>query len=382
MFVSALCVAFPLAAQGQTVPAVMQGVEGGGGTSIPFGSNLACRYQCVYDKEELPWNGPFVISGMRIRPDYNGGQASPAKGFLQVTVLMSTTGREAATASSTFSENYGSDVTRVIDNRTIMLPAQPVATSAPRPANIDLLFDAPWVYGLTPFVVGMPEPDNLMVEIRIQSQPSGPYRVDNMSSCQSPTSTFGNVGPACAIPNQQPVELDGDASMLAGGNYTWRITNAPAGMPFMLAVNLTDQGTLAGVPGFALPYPMFDPADPTQPSQAMAVFGYSAPDCWFNIDPVVKFGGVCDASGQGSVSAVVPAGRQFVGTSYYTQAIVLAPTANPLFLISSLGRQTTVCGPLGVARIHQFYNGNQTPIPPPPASGTRALGVGLVLEFY
>ena len=45
------CFATGLVAQNITVPAIMAGVEGGGGTNVPFGGSLACRYQCVYDAE-------------------------------------------------------------------------------------------------------------------------------------------------------------------------------------------------------------------------------------------------------------------------------------------------------------------------------------------
>ena len=87
LFAAALLAA-SLASQ-DTVPQGMLGVEGGGGTGIPFGGSQACRYQVVYDAEELPWSGPRVINGIRIRPDFNSGAATPAKGFLDVSVLVS-----------------------------------------------------------------------------------------------------------------------------------------------------------------------------------------------------------------------------------------------------------------------------------------------------
>ena len=95
-----------------------------------------------------------------------------------------------------------------------------------------------------------------------------------------------------------------------------------------------------------------------------------------------SLGGTTDAVGEGDANMLLPAGRELVGLEVYSQALVLAPTANPLFLITSLGRSTTVCGPLGVARIYQFYNGSVTPTPPPPGSGSRSLGVGLVIEVF
>jgi hypothetical protein len=376
-----------LAAQNSTIPSNMIGVEGGGGTSIPFGGSMACRYQCIYDSEELPWVGPRVLTGVRIRPDFYGGSYVPPKGFIEISVLMSTCDRDSASSSSVFDENYGSDATWVIENRVMQLPAQPALPAGsvgPRAANIDFVFDAPWVYGMTPIVSGLPAPNNLLIEIWIHSQPSGSYRVDNMSTCTAPTSTFGMVGAGCSIPNNQPVELTGDSSMQAGSSYTWRISNAEPLMPFTIGLSLTGAGVLAGNPAWQLPYPLFDPANPAQPSAALLAGGlqWSAPDCYLNINSSSVLGGVSDSAGLGQASAMLPAGREFVGLTIYSQATLLAPTANPLFIMTSLGRSTTVCGPLGVARIFQFYNNNQSPPPTPPTSGSRSLGVGLVLEVF
>tara|TARA_R110002072_G_scaffold174303_4_gene329491 strand:- start:107302 stop:108486 length:1185 start_codon:yes stop_codon:yes gene_type:complete len=376
-----------LVAQNVTVPSNMDGVEGGGGTSIPFGGSQACRYQCVYDGEELPWSGPRVLTGVRIRPDFNNGNATPAKGFLEISVLMSTTSRTSATSSNVFEDNYGSDATWVIENLVIQLPAQPQLPAtpiAPRPANIDLVFDAPWIFGLTPVINGLPEPKNLLIEIWIHSQPSGAYRVDNMSSCTAPWVEFGNAGPACSIPGQSPVALDSGQSMQAGSSYSWTLSNAPQSMPFALWLNLEIESNLPNLPQFPLPYPLFDLNNPSLPSPAMAIagFAYSAPDCWINLNSAVTLGGVIDATGEGQVSINLPAGREFVGVTIHAQALVLAPTANALFMITSKGRSATICGPLGVARIFQFYNNSGTPLPPPPAAGSRSLGVGLVLEVF
>jgi hypothetical protein len=142
---------------------------------------------------------------------------------------------------------------------------------------------------------------------------------------------------------------------------------------------VTNSGGLLGNPAWPLPYPMFDPSNPSQPSAALTLLGWPAPDCWLNVDPVVALGGVTDASGVGSTSAPVPPGRQVVGQQFFAQAIAMAPTANPLRMITSLGRSTTVCGPLGVARIHAFYDGTATP-PVVPTSGQLQTGAGLVFD--
>ena len=68
-----LCTLFvsTLRAQGAapTVPAQLAGVEGGSATNVPFGSNQACRFQCIYDASVLPWSGPMLFTGISIRAE-------------------------------------------------------------------------------------------------------------------------------------------------------------------------------------------------------------------------------------------------------------------------------------------------------------------------
>lgn len=375
-----------VAAQGTIVPAVMNGLEGGGGTSIPFGSNLACRYQCIYDAEELPWTGPRLITGISIRAD-NGSPTAPGaamlqKGFVELSVLMSTTYQSSGTMSGTFLENRGNDATWVMLSERIMLPAQPVTTApGPRPANIDLNFTTPWFYGLTPGRLHQAPPANLLIEIVIASQPSGAYRVDNLSGCQAQASDFGNQDPGCTVPGiAGPPTLSTGTTMLAGSPFSWTLNNAPANAPFLLMLNLTNTGGLFGQAALPLPYPMFDPLNPSQPSAGLSALRWSAPDCWLNVDPVGSLLGVCDATGTGSVVTQIPAGRQYLGLTLYGQAIAMAQTANLLGLVTTRGRESTVCGPLGVSRAYAFFNNTAVPPPPLPVSGSVQFGVGLVIE--
>lgn len=381
-----------LPSQNVTVPAPLNGVEGGGGTNVPFGSNLACRYQVIYDAAELPWSGPRLINGISLRAD-NGsplaalaslpsppGTAIAAKQYLDVSVLISTSYKTSATVSGTFEDNYGTDARWVLSYARIALPAQPVLPVGPRPANIDLLFTTPWYYGLTPARPGQPAPDSLLIELWVHAQPSGTYRLDNLGGCVAPANDFGNQGPLCTVPGAAGVPtLATDPSMLAGSSFTWTLTNAPANAPFLLAVNLTNQGFLYGNPAFPLPVPLFNLQNPNLPPPIPGIL-WPAPDCWLNIDPISTFFGVSDTTGRGVVSVVLPTGRQQVGTTYFAQGVVMAPTANPLQIVTTRGRQSTICGPLGVARVYAFYNGSTVPPPAPPAAGAVQYGFGLVLE--
>ena len=374
-----------LVSQNVTVPAVMNGVEGGSASNIPFGSNLACRYQCIYDAAELPWTGPRLINGISIRAD-NGTPLAPGlpingKQFLDITVVMSTTTRTSSTASANFEENYGEDVMQVLTLARVALPAQPAVGVGPRAANVDLMFATPWFYGLSPVRSNQPPPTNLLVEILILSQPSGSYRLDSLGACTAVAVDFGNQDPACTVPGitGQPT-LTTDASMQGGSSFTWTVSNAPANGAFLLASNLTSVGGLYGQSAMPLPYPMFDPANPSLPPPGLLQMRWSAPGCWFNLDPVVTLFGVTNAAGVGRIATMMPTGREYVGLTLYGQAFLQSLTANQLQIVTTKGRHSTICGPLGVVRIHQFYNGTGTPTPPPPVAGAVQYGLGLVME--
>ena len=368
-------------AQNVTVPASLVGVEGGGGTNVPFGSSQSCRLQVIYDAEELPWSGPRVITGILLRADNNTpNTAIAAKGFLDVTVLVSTTDKTAATASATFAANHGTDVTTVINHQMIQLPAQPPLPAGPRPANIPFVFQVPWAYGLTPATGSLPAPRNLLIEIHIHSQPNGLYRVDNLGSCDATRVPYGTQGAACSVPGSPPPVLTSDVSMQAGYPYSWRVEHGAPSLPFLVSLNVTNQGGLFGNPAWPLPYPMFDPQNPQLPSPALAPLLWPAPDCWLFLDPLMFLGGLTDATGQGIVTSTLPAGRNLVGQTFHAQALLMSPTSNPLRFIASNGLGSTICGPLGVTRIHAFYNGTGNPPAAVPTTGQVLAGNGFVLE--
>ncbi|MBK8101531.1 MAG: hypothetical protein IPK26_31000 [Planctomycetes bacterium] len=366
----------PAAAQNITVPAAMNGVEGGTGSNIPFGTNQGVRFQCLYDREDLPWSGPRVLSGISFRADnpIPGTTTYAAKQFLIVDLRMSTTDKTAATAVAEFEDNFGSDVTAVMGLVPVALPAQP-AVAGVRPANIDFVFTVPWVYGLTPARDPRnPPPGSLLFDLTIRSQPVGTYRLDNLAGCTAPQATFGNQGPACAALGAAPLDLRPAVSMEAGLAYSWQLLNVPANAPFYVFLNLTAQGSVFGQP---LPLALFDPANPGLPNPVLSpVLRYPAPDCWVNLEPGAGLLGTADASGVGSVSVPLPAGRQFVGMTLFAQAFAYAQTANPLQVITSFGKQSTVCGPLGAVRIYQTFPTNGTV----PLVGTLQRGQGAIFE--
>lgn len=378
--VLALALSGPLLSQNATVPALLNGLEGGSGTSIPFGTSQPVRVQYVYDQEDLPWQGPRAVARVSLRADNAdpGVTSFPQKAFVFVSLLLSTTSVRAADASSVYEDNYGADAMVVLDNVPMALPAQP-ALPGVRPANIDFVLPVPWFYGLTPARPGAPAPANLLVELRVHSQPTGAYRIDNVGSCQSPSTAFGNQGPACAPPGGLALSLQPGASMVAGGSFTWTIRNATPNGLCLLFLGTRTTGPLGGQPSLPLPVPLFDAANPLAGNPALVqllpALQYGAPDCWINLEPADALFATADGAGTANVTIALAADRSFVGAAISAQAVAYTQTANPLQFMTSLGQQTTVCGPLGVARIYTLGSADA-------ASGQRSLGQGAVFEFH
>lgn len=379
---AAVALSFTLPAQSTNpvVPALLSGVEGGTGSAIPFGLSGAARVQYIYDVEELPWQGPRLITRISLRADNSIDQSTafPPKGFLFVTMLLSTTDVRAENASTVFADNYGTDAMVVLDNVPITLPDQPVWTG-PRPANIDFVLQVPWFYGLTPARdQHSPIPTSLLVEIRVHSQPPGTYRLDNPGNCAIPPVTFGQVGPQCHPAGGPQVTLTANNSMSAGNSYTWTIDHTEPSALVILLIGLLPQANFLDDPTMPLPVPLFDPANPSLPPPALAAriptITQSAPDCYLIVAP--NYGvlmGTASPAGTMGMTLQVPALRSLVGTSVFTQVLAQSLTANPLQFVTSTGLQSTVCGPFGVARLYALGTDNA-------AAGQRSFGQGAVIE--
>ena len=123
---------------------------------------------------------------------------------------------------------------------------------------------------------------------------------------------------------------------------------------------------------------------PTNGERSLALAGlqWSAPDCWLNIDPVVTRLGVCDPSGRGTLPTQLPPGNGVVGLELFAQGLIFAPTANALGVITTKGRSSTICGPLGVSRVFAFYAGPGSPPPPLPTAGSVQYGIAPIIEVW
>jgi hypothetical protein len=337
----------------------MANVEGLSSSSVPFGLNQPLRMLCVYDANDLPWSGPLLLRWVSFRADQNlnaGGIA--AKQFIVLNLLMSTTARSAADVSTRFDENTGRDHVQVITNARVALPAQPPQAAGPRPCNVLLPFDVPAFFDLTPVRGPGERPRNLCVEMMVILQPAGGYDLDTPFVCSSNRTPFAAPGPRCrtsASATRQPLAIDSNDSVKAGGSLTYTVTEVPREAPFGVMFGTRNTGPWNGAPL---------PVDLTS---------LGAWDCFIATDWVHTSIGLADATGTGRVSYPVPAGIEFVGQSFYAQAICRDLTANPLLYVTSGGIRTTVCGPLGVARVYAV--GNHLAL-----TGTKTFGSAVIFE--
>ena len=324
------------AAQG-IVPASMAGREGGSSTAIPFGLAQPARIQCLYDAEELPWTGPRLLQSLALRADNDqpGTTSFPLKQYLIVHVQMSTAARRSDEASSTFADNHGADATFVAAGLRLSLPGQPPSPTAPRPCDVRIPFSQqPFFYDLSPVRGPRTHRPGLVVDLRIELQPAGDYRLDSPLQCASTITPFGRLGPACLTGRGLPLTITPNASIKAGDRVTYTVENMMAGALFAVVLGAQPgTGTWGALP---LPY---------------ALAPHGAPDCWINTEWLAVTPGIADAGGRGQASYPLPANRFLVHRALHAQALCRDLTANPFLHVTSLGVSATVCGPLGVARV-------------------------------
>ena len=294
-----LCLATFVTGQ-DVLPASLVGIEGGSASSIPFGVSGPVRYQMIYDADQLPFSGPRLITEIRIRPDWNGGAAFPAKQFLRVDVDISTTSRGSDNASTVFDENHGVDRTRVLTFHQLALPAQPDMAGAPgpRPATISIPFIRPFWYGMSPLRPNGEVDENLCIDLMIVSQPSGFYRVDSPFTCDSQVTPFGQVADPCRPSHLTDafLEIDSSSDIRAGGSVTWTVSNVAPSGPFWVAVAPTATGDWLGMPLPAgrIRVSQLDPAD-----SSLAFIGEDRIDHTpRNEDVLIEMGNAFDVVGE------------------------------------------------------------------------------------
>ena len=366
---SALCclaLAVPILAQGPlVVPKTMANVEGVGGALQPFGFGQPMRYMCIYNSEELPFSGPTLMTGLWLRADHSTvppDDSFAAKQFVTISIQISTSTARAETANAKFGDFHGPDLSLLLAGANVALPPQPSTLGssgvpAPRPFNIPFIFKNPTFFDVSPIRTPYGTvPRSLVVDFIISSQPTGNYLIDSPLVCSSRIRWFGKQGPRCVTSvHRQPLDISCDDSLKAGGTVTFTVNEIPPGNPFAVILGTSSSGTWKGLP---------------LPVDLTPFGGY---DCFVNVDWVATSSAQADAQGVGRASFSIPSGRYVVGLELLAQALAYDISANPLLATTSLGIGTTVCGPLGVARLSNLGNATAT-------TGTYAYGSCMIFE--
>lgn len=364
--VGLLCTVVSIRAQtALVVPKTMAGVEGIGGSVQPFGFGTPMRYMCVYNAEELPFSGPVIMNGLWLRADHSTippDDAFASKQFVTISVLISTSIARAETPLQKFGDYHGPDLTVALAGANIALPPQPSTVGSggvppPRPCNVPLVFRNPTFFDVSPVRLPYGQyPKSLVVEFLISSQPTGSYNLDSPLICSSRVRWFGKQGPRCVTSaHRQPLDISCDDSLKAGGTVTFTVNEVPPNNPFAVILGTSSTGTWKG---FQLPVDL------------TPFGGY---DCYVNVDWVATSLAQADPQGVGRANFSIPAGRNVVGLELLAQGIAYDISANPLLATTSLGIGTTVCGPLGVARISNLGSSTAT-------TGTYSYGSCMIFE--
>ena len=326
-----LLVAASAAAQAEVIPRSLANVEGSSSSSIPFGLPVPSRLMCLFDRRTLSFGPCRQFTGIRLRPDHDPSSAVVAKAFVDISVRLSTTAAGVETASDEFDRNHGTDVAFVIQNRRFALPGSPMTASGPHPFVADFPFDRPWTFGLSPVFSGE-RPANLCIDIQTLRQSVGDWRLDIPVDCTSASTLFGSAGPFCLTTAGTGVSITASSNVTAGGDIVYTVSGMPASIPFAVNLSLLRQDPPISLSGASLP----------------------SPDCFINVLPFVTRAGLSGASGTGAVRFPVARNLDLVGQSLFSQAVVADGQANPLGIVTSLGIETGVCGPLAVARIFEI----------------------------
>lgn len=333
-FCSLGCALPLLTGMGQTqktliLPEGFEKVEGRAGTSLPFGLSLPIRMQAIYQ----PWvieNKPKSITEIAIRADWSdqkGADTISAKAYVHLQLFLSHSPRSFDNLSEIFAKNRGDDDTVVIADKRLALPSQPKLPKGPRPFNIVLKLDKPFVYLQTK--------GPLLLEISIKAQPKGAYRLDSPLFPTSPAQDFGSVGPACKVSTTgKPLVLTNSPSFQAGGSIAWKLVGAPPEVPAMIAMGTHEP------PGLA-----FGKVTPFH----LGPFG--AKGCYVNTNWVLARAFKTSKQGTGGWVFPLPKRQDLWNQWIFAQAVSADLSANPMGLVLSKGRKVQILGPIRTARV-------------------------------
>ncbi|HLU40526.1 MAG TPA: hypothetical protein VK081_14170 [Planctomycetota bacterium] len=307
----------------QVIPADFATTEAGSSTAWPFGLGSACRIQYLYGAGETGLNAPVTIRSLNLRA--NGGAANVAKNNIDLEISLSTTSVTVGTASTTFANNHGPNLTVAYVRK--MTSVQATMATTPGQYTGPLMLDVPFPYD--------PAAGNLLIDYDIASQPAGTWTHD------TPFTTAGThtaVGTSCG-----GLSASSTGGVL-GGSLTLSMSGGVANNPAVLLVGTTVLPTPVPVPG--------------------------SPGCFLYQDFPVTIPMPLSATGAASLPLSVPP------LSFYRGAVILSQwgAANASLGIETTQTRQSTLASWVVLRVHNTSS-NTSP------TGTVQNYVGIVTEL-
>lgn len=170
-------------AQSVVVPNANESVEGNGNNIFPFSTDLAQRYQQIYDSSQFSSGGNIEQLKFRLEQGRAGFNSETIPNIL---IQLSTTTTTPATLSNVYANNAGSDVTTVFDG-ALTISAADCAAGGPCPFDIVINLQTPFNYD--------PDQGNLLLDVtNIEPVTSSITAFDAVEDAQSITRrVFNNV---------------------------------------------------------------------------------------------------------------------------------------------------------------------------------------------
>ena len=349
------CWAATLSAQ-LVSPRVFTRVDGNGASQEPIASTAVLyRYMQIHDDLQ---GQPRAIGGVAFR--LNGCEDTAAISIQANLVLSEAApGISSSNLSTTFAGNHGSGAVTVASGVWFNLPAVPVCDPAsgvlPRPFTHQMLFPAFAYAGTRPLVWEM------QILSRVNAGNRGSF--DRCSSADSNPSPLlvTYLDPSCRISTGASL-----VRLILDPTPRW------TGQPPQLALTLGGRNLDPNQPavtfmGGTRPVPsLLIPGSATAPSGP----------CYVATNSDLTFAGTAAASGTFSLSTTFNLAPTMNGATIFFQTFGVAPSANPLGIVSSDASYMQLRAPYGLVPVSLVTARGSLN-----ATGTIQRNVGLVVQF-
>lgn len=287
----------------------------------------------IYDELQ---GTPRTIRAVSFRRDGEVDPSAWTQGAWLVNVFCSTSKKTAATPSSVFAENHGTDKTKVSSFSFIQLPASTFVGSV-APFEFRVPFTQPFAFGGN---------GPLCVEIQVVSRTQNNTYYFDYAYGQSanPYPPMRSFGTGCKVTGQtSPMTLQASASPnWPAGTMTLGYTGyyLPNSALVTIGLGLDDQ-SIQG-----LPLPLTLPGTGSAPSGPCIIYH----------DFVVTFPALSSATGTMSTNFGFPVNPFYNGVDLYAQVVALDIAANPFGVTLSNATQHHLVSPFGVIPVGTVYS--------------------------